>query len=264
VRHALVLLLAGVALGCAVSARAAPPDHSAWELVFEDEFDGDALDATKWALRTGPRRDGYWEASAVSLNGAGHLVIRTFRDGERVVTGAVETRGKFEQRYGYWEIRCQLQREQGHWTAFWLQSPDFGKTLDPRVTGAEIDIFEYHANWGDRVQHAVHYGNYAASPRSVQSTPRVPVRAGFHTFGLEWTPDEYVFYVDGRETWRTATGVSRRAQFAIVSSEIGKWAGDIARARLPDDFVVDYVRVYRLAESPPGQAGAGSGAGAGK
>jgi hypothetical protein len=29
-----------------------------------------------------------------------------------------------------------------------------------------------------------------------------------------------------------------------LSDEIGDWAGDISKAKLPDRFLVDYVRVY--------------------
>ncbi len=36
--------------------------------------------------------------------------------------------------------------------------------------------------------------------------------------------------------------------YILISDEIGKWAGDIAEAKLPDKFLVDYVRVYDLVE----------------
>jgi hypothetical protein len=32
----------------------------------------------------------------------------------------------------------------------------------------------------------------------------------------------------------------------ILSDEIGPWAGDIARVKLPDDFLFDYDHVYEL------------------
>jgi hypothetical protein len=63
--------------------------------------------------------------------------------------------------------------------------------------------------------------------------------------GLWWKPDEYVFYVDGKEIWRTdAGGVSQVPGYIKLSDEIGDWAGDITKAELPDKFLVDYVRVY--------------------
>ena len=31
---------------------------------------------------------------------------------------------------------------------------------------------------------------------------------------------------------------------AELSDEVGDWAGDIKKVKLPDEFFVDYVRVY--------------------
>ena len=75
------------------------------------------------------------------------------------------------------------------------------------------------------------------------------VMEGFHTFSLLWTPTEYVFYVDGKETWRTkAGGVCQVPLYIKLSDEVGDWAGDIKKVKLPDEFLVDYVRVYDLVE----------------
>ncbi len=75
------------------------------------------------------------------------------------------------------------------------------------------------------------------------------VMEGWHTLGLLWLPDEYVIYVDGKETWRSkAGGVCQVPQYMLLSDEIGTWAGDISKANLPDQFMVDYVRVYDLVD----------------
>ena len=69
----------------------------------------------------------------------------------------------------------------------------------------------------------------------------------FHDYGLLWMPEEYVFYVDGREIWRTqAGGVSQVPEYLKLTDEIGAWGGDIKKADLPDYFEVDYVRVFEL------------------
>ena len=36
-------------------------------------------------------------------------------------------------------------------------------------------------------------------------------------FSVEWSPGGYVFRIDGRETWRTSAGVSRRPEYLILS-----------------------------------------------
>jgi hypothetical protein len=33
-----------------------------------------------------------------------------------------------------------------------------------------------------------------------------------------------------------------------LGDEVGQWGGDISQANLPDQFLVDYVRVYDLAD----------------
>ena len=62
----------------------------------------------------------WWMREAVSLDGNGHLVIRTFKDGDKYIDGCVRTRGKFEHAFGYYVARVQLQKQPGHWSAFWI------------------------------------------------------------------------------------------------------------------------------------------------
>ena len=104
----------------------------------------------------------------------------------------------------------------------------------------------------DRVQHALHWDGYdKAHHRSKGEVATVPsVMDGFHTFALWWKVDEYVFCVDGNKTWRTnAGGVCQVPLYIKLSDEIGKWGGDISKAKLPDRFLVDYVRVYDLVDA---------------
>jgi hypothetical protein len=56
--------------------------------------------------------------------------------------------------------------------------------------------------------------------------------------------------LDGKETWRTNAGgsICHVPQYTLLSDEIGKWGGDITKAKLPDKFLVDYVRVYDLVD----------------
>lgn len=227
-----------------------PPTGKVWELVWHDEFDGTELDDTKWEVPDNRRRDGWWSPKAVQLDGKGHLLIRTFEEGGKYYDACVRTRGKFEHAFGYYVARMRLQRQPGHWCAFWLYAPAVGRIGNEGRDGTEIDIME--KPWlDDRVQHALHWDGYGSHHRSEGHVARVAgVMEGFHTFSLYWSPDEYVFYVDGKETWRTrAGGVCQVPLYIKLSDEIGKWAGDIKTAKLPDDVAVDYVRVYDLVDA---------------
>lgn len=226
------------------------PEGKMWKLVWRDEFDGTKLDEAKWVYRPdGKRKGGWWDRRAVSLDGKGHLTITTFKEGEKVIDGCITTQGKFEHAFGYYVARIQFQKQPGHWSAFWITGPGVQKVGDEGRDGTEIDIME--KPWLDgRVQHTFHWDGYGKAHRSEGKVVKVPgVMEGFHTFAIWWTPEEYVFYVDGKETWRTkGGGPCQVPEYMLLSDEIGKWAGDISKAALPDEFLVDYVRVYDLVE----------------
>jgi len=226
------------------------PAGKSLQLIWHDEFEGRNLDEKKWAYRPdGKRKGGWWSKKAISLDGEGHLVITTFNDGDKPTTGCITTQGRFEHAFGYYVARVKLQTQPGHWSAFWITGTGVGKVGNAGRDGTEIDIME--KPWlDDRVQHAFHWDGYGEDHKSEGHKATVPgVMQGWHTFGLLWLPDEYVFYVDGKETWRsTAGGVCQVPQYLLLSDEIGTWAGDITKARLPDRFVVDYVRVYDLVD----------------
>ncbi len=234
------------------------PEGKHWVLAWRDEFDGAKLDESKWEiLGDWKRRDGFWVKEDSYLDGQGNLVLRTKKAGDRFTCGAVRTRGRFEHTFGYWVCRCKFPTQEGHWPAFWLMAGGVSKVGDEGRDGTEIDIME--KPWReDKITQNLHWDGYGKEHKSAGTGEiTIPgVSQGFHTFGLFWTPEEYVFYVDGKETWRTkAGGVSQVPQFAKLTEEIGKWGGDITKAALPDSFVVDYVRVYDVA----GQGGASEG-----
>ena len=227
------------------------PDGKTWDLVWHDEFDGKKLDESKWDVPPdGKRRDAWWMRKAITLDGKGHLVISTLKEDDKYIDGCVRTRGKFEHAFEYYVARIKLQSQPGHWSAFWLMGHGVGKIGNDGRDGTEIDIME--KPWRDkRVQHALHWDGYGKHHQSKGHVAEVPgVMEGFHTFALWWSPDEYVFYVDNKETWRTkAGGVCQVPLYIKLSDEVGKWGGDISKAKLPDQFLVDYVRVYDLAEA---------------
>ena len=232
----------------------APPPGKHFELVFADEFSGATLDETKWNLPAeGRRKGGNWSPRAIALDGQGHLLITTFKDGDLDYSGGINTKGKFARAFGFYICRAKFQREPGHWSAFWLYDEVSTKRVgDEGRDGTEIDIMEKPTR-DDVVPHTLHwdvelYPKHGHESRSVEFPG---VMDGFHTFAVWWTPSEYVFYIDGVETWRTsAGGVCQTPLYVFLSDEIGKWGGNIKLAKLPDVFTVDYVRVYEPADGP--------------
>lgn len=261
------------------------PAGKKWKLVWHDEFDGTELDRTKWDFRLHllqQRHKTFTDEGAV-LDGKGNLLLTLIeKDGQfyspHLQTGcnfmdrpgkifyeadqsakkekmfwpiAKLQEPKFMHKYGYYEIRCKLQTQPGWWSAFWLQSPIIGATLNPEECGVEVDIMESFAPNGI-VFHNNHWGGYGddhqhigSGERKLEETPD-----GFHVFGLDWSENGYVYYIDGKESWRVSGPVSHHEQFILISTEcMGYRNSDqpdkkLKTAVLPDFFIVDYVRVY--------------------
>lgn len=221
-----------------------------YKMVFDDEFNGTALDLTKWNYRAlGKRRAAYNVKSAVSLDGRGHLVIQTKILPDRIETGMIGTQNLFESKYGYYESRIQFQHSIGQWGAFWLNTANIHIDYStPEKDGTEIDIVEHVKLVGaNLMDHDIHWGGYGAGHHeSGAKMVTVPnLENAFHTYAVEWTPTYYRFFVDNVETWRYNGGISKQPEYMILSLEVQASAGAIDPSAYPDKMVVDYVRVYQ-------------------
>jgi len=231
--------------------RGSGPPSDDYKLVWSDEFDGTELDGAKWDHRgLGKRREALNVKDTVRLDGEGNLVLTTKRVGDEIHTAMIGTQGKYEAMFGYFECRVKMQKTHGHWSAFWLQSPTYGaKIADLKESGAEIDIYECFLSRKGWVAHNVHWDGYKDDHKHAGSGRKNVdnLLDGYHTFGLEWTPNEYVFYIDGQESWRTSEGVSLAKEYIILSLEVGPREARVARkdASFEDSVWIDYVRVFQ-------------------
>lgn len=226
------------------------PKKLGYKLVWKDEFKGNKLDPEKWAVRgVGPRGIAFVSEEAVKVED-GYLKLYALKKGDSLLGSAVGTQDLLMSKYGYYECRAQLQKSPGVWAAFWIQSTEIAKGEDPAVFGAEIDIFEFFKKLGtDIVSHNVHwaYGPNQQTTRGMQSYLK-GVSEGFHTFGLEWTPEKYIFYVDGYKFYEVTQGISHIKEYMILSMEYPSKQEEIRNTVFPDVFIVDYIRVYQKKE----------------
>ena len=246
---------------------------AAWNLTFEDDFSGTALDGAKWANRLpGPRNSAINTPEAVSVGG-GLLTIKTYTENGMHYTGMIGSQGKFEQTYGYFEARMKFHTSPGQWSAFWLTSPIYDQgTGNPGFYGTEIDITEHRAVNNNnnpilnRYVSAVHWDTYGpAHQQTAQTFSNVPNLGNdsWHTFALKWSPAGYEFYYDDTLMWTVDQAISARDEYIIFSSEArqDEWAGHIpdagygSLASTVTNLQVDYVRVYQSVPEPSAMAG---------
>ena len=257
-------------------ASASPPN---WELVWADEFDGTALDASKWNRQLG---DGTAEGipgwgnnelqtyRAVNVSVAdGHLVIAARRedaDGRRYTSGRINTAGKFAARYGRFEASIRMPAGQGLWGAFWML-PEHRRYGGWPASG-EIDIMEVYSRQPPFAQGVAHFG--MAWPLNVYAEGRLAdfdPADGFHTYALEWDALELRWFIDGTHYhtvprtayWSHYKSPATNAHvsggesapfdqpFHLLANLAigGDLPGDPAEDALPATMLVDYVRVYR-------------------
>ena len=229
-------------------------------LLFEDNFDGTVLDDANWELCPEWERQGgmdVWDNGMTSLDGEGHLVLRAEWDADagRVKSGAVRTNGRFTAGYGYYEASIKFPVAPGTWGAFWMMCGDVSGVDGSAADGVEIDIIESIGNdWG-ACNHALHWDGYGDDHKAVNSGELYGHNiydGKFHTFALERTENGYVFYIDGKETWRATADQCAPCPedgYLKLTVEAAEWAGagsDGCIAALPAEMVVDYVRVYRV------------------
>ena len=132
-----------------------------WELVFSDEFNqpnGSQPDSAKWNRHE--RYKGTWSRwisnspsvvyiknDCLVCKAIPNKVERT--DTAQMLTGAINTKGKFEFQYGKVEVRMKTNRKQGNFPAAWLAKNNHFDQY------GEIDIVEMFGRntWAS---HAIH------------------------------------------------------------------------------------------------------------
>jgi beta-glucanase (GH16 family) len=257
-----------------------PPVEGEWTLTFDENFDGDAIDLTKWSIYT----EGEWHLGKATGFSKDNVIVKDGKLALRVekrkvhhndnpayplhdyATGWAETLGKWTQRYGYFEARVKLPAVPDQFTAFWLM-PDRGLEYAQKKQtaygekrnyqrnstnghGMEFDIMEQLSIWGpNRHDFGMHWDHYMKNHKSLGTFGCYfqPDDEGFLTVGMLWTPGSIVMYQQGREAARwECSRISDLPSYLILQHITGGWETDgMDDSQLPSDLVFDYVRVWQ-------------------
>ena len=234
-----------------------------YRLVWQDHFNGTAVDSRSWTKI--PRGKSDWcrnMSAADSLYAVrdGNLVLRgavntnLAQDTARYVTGGLYTKDKRTIGYGKVEVRAKLGCARGAWPAIWML-PNKGKWPD----GGEIDIME-HLNHDTIAYQTVHsYYTYVLKHNdNPQHGSTLPIdRDGYNTYAVEILPDSLVFSVNGRTSFaypRIDTTEKGQYPFGtpyylLIDMQVqGTWVGPADPRDYPVDMRVDWVKFYELKE----------------
>ncbi len=232
-----------------------------WVLRWQDEFDGDTLDASRWYCERG---NGFHDpVSGVWVPGWGNeelqeytadarnvsvrdsvLSIRALRDASspggftsaRLRTRDADGRALFAQRYGRFEFRARVPHGKGLWPAIWMLPLEdhYGRW----AASGEIDVMEVCGDAGSEVLGSLHYG--CVFPERELCTRRLLLApeeslADWHCYAVEWEPGRISWEFDGRVWasqdfwWSCGHTVDGRGRRPRSEQELHAWPAPFDR-----------------------------------
>lgn len=251
------LLVAALAALPAVDLPSGPPAGSGpWVQTFSDDFNGTALDTSKWSTGYGwGNITGFSQEYADPRNvriADGKLSITVenrAQNGRRYTSGAVNTKNKFSQQYGYFESRIRMARGKGLLNAWWGKRND--ESWPP-----EIDIIEVLGSEPRTAHMTIHY-DQNGHKYSSGSSQGPDFTTTFNTFGCLWEPDRIIWYINGVEVRRLTTAnaplhLINQTFYWMLTVHIGaSWPGYPDASNVwPATFEVDWVRAWQKGTSP--------------
>ncbi|AOS44357.1 Beta-glucanase precursor [Lacunisphaera limnophila] len=244
-------------------------------LLWHDEFDqpvGTGPDPRKWVHDLGDNGWGNKELQTYTnarensevvddpaASGGRALVLRAVRTPAGGYTSArLKTHGTYAATHGRIEARLKLPQGQGIWPAFWMLGENINEVPWPAC--GEIDIMELVGHLPGTLYGTLHGPGYSGAHGLTQSLvlPDGAVFAeAYHVFAVDWRPGRIDWLLDG-QVYRSLTPADLPAGapwvfdharfFLLLNLAVGgAWPGyPDATTQLPQEYRVDYVRVYRL------------------
>ncbi len=262
---------------------AAQPDL----LVWEDEFDGETLDANRWnidlwaAKYVNDEDQTYTDRSENLRLEEGRLVIEAHRVEEagspEYTSARIHTQNKADILYGRIDVRAKLPAGQGTWPAIWMLPSDpyvyasncgagdrwqGSESCDAWPNSGEIDIME-HVGYQMGHVHATVHTKSAYWVNWEQRKGRIVdegVAERFNDYSLIWSPNRIDAFMNGTHYFRYQKPENADWQawpfdqpFHIilnlaVGGNWGRAGGPVDDAIFPVRMEVDSVRVYARPE----------------
>ena len=240
------------------------PEIPGYTLVWNDEFDGNYIDLTKWEYEVNGDGGGnnelqYYTASPKnSFLENGRLIIKAISESyqNRNFTSArIRSKGRGDWLYGRVEVSAKIPKGVGTWPAIWMLSTDWSYGGWPE--SGEIDIME-HVGYDPNVVHgSVHTKAYNHTI-GTQKTSKLTIPTAtseFHKYIIEWFDDHIDFFIDdtkyftfnnennGWESWP----FDKRFHLILNVAVGGNWGGvyGVDVKAFPAQMEVEYVRVYK-------------------
>ncbi len=186
-----------------------------WKLVWNDEFNGDKLDMTKWNNEGAKGDGGYgnhelqnYQLDYCKVKDGALVITPTFKYDKNArkgveksyYSGKIWTKGQYSVQYAKVEMKVIMPKGRGTWAAGWMLGPGSWPAC------GEIDIFETTPELAKTIiPQSIHCGKYNGLPNysgnKHTDTTVADATKAYHTYGIEWLNDGVKFTIDGKVTW---------------------------------------------------------------
>ena len=146
----------------------------------------------------------------------------------------------FAQTYGYFEVRADMPESKGAWPAFWLLPAD--GSWPP-----ELDVIEMIGQDPKKLIQTAHSAS-TGTHTVVDASRFAADTAGFHTYGVLWTPEKLIWYFDQVEVASAATPADmHKPMYMLVNLAIGDIAGSPSDGlSTAVDMKIDYIHAFQF------------------
>jgi len=251
------------------------PDDSlsieGYDLIWNDEFDGESIDLNKWDHEVNASGGGnnelqYYTARTENSHikeGKLHIIALqeeyTSQGETRYYTSArMRTANKGDWTYVRIDVSAKIPYGQGMWPAIWMLPTDWEYGGWPE--SGEIDIMEHVGFDPGKIHGSVHtaaYNHKIGTQKSGQiMTP--DANSEFHVYSIVWTEDKIDFFVDDNKYFSFANDkkgdpatwpFDKRFHLLLNVAVGGDWPGNpTTQTVFPKEMIIDYVRVYKPSE----------------
>jgi len=151
------------------------PNPEVSDVIWSDEFNGDALDETKWRYQRGGWNGAsnvqncYVDENTAVSDGVLQITAKyepgfdCFNVTKDFTSGFVQTKDKINWTYGYFEAKVRVPASNSTWPAFWMSPQD--NVYGEWPQSGEIDIFEIKGHDMTKSYGNAHWGNSRSDKR---------------------------------------------------------------------------------------------------
>ncbi len=222
----------------AAAAMAVDPT-SGKKLTFSDDFNGDALDDSKWVV------EGKKEAISIVKGGKDKVLrISLVQSADMIQGNGISTKGKFEQLFGYFEASMRMNAYKGH-TGYLRLGPADGKAIPNTLVLFEglggDSLHPWMRTVNDNGQH-----DYRPEGKMTQFLKAGEASKKFNTYGLLCSEKSYIWYVNGKQVHKVDRVEMKLPVNITFSHRVAEFERpSLNLKQLPDDVDIDWVKVWK-------------------